>query len=250
MSGGGVKRDRDGRMKKALAPDAPRGRFHTMFEHFRDELDEHYDRRERIVKTSRDVTAQSKKMVKTLNQDVPPHIQKDIDARMADITRLLAAVAPDLQSLNRHRYTWPMRCLEELVEALSFAYYLQHQRLITLEQAQASVPVDIRLTAHDYMFGVFDLFGEMMRFATVQRALVVGDSQNRTILRDIQELACAFEMLPNVPTKDYRNKMETMRQSVRKVENLGYGLVVRGSERPSGWVPDMQDQGPEPVSPV
>jgi hypothetical protein len=34
----------------------------SMFEGFRKELDEHHDRRERIVKASRDITAASKKM--------------------------------------------------------------------------------------------------------------------------------------------------------------------------------------------
>jgi hypothetical protein len=33
-----------------------------IFEQFRDALDEHHDRRERVIKASRDVTAQSKKM--------------------------------------------------------------------------------------------------------------------------------------------------------------------------------------------
>lgn len=60
MSTAGVKRDHNGRTK-AVA-DGPRGRFHDMFEGFRDELDQHHDRRERLVKVSRDVTAQSKKM--------------------------------------------------------------------------------------------------------------------------------------------------------------------------------------------
>lgn len=60
---GGVKRDREGNVRPKRANDtAPRGQFHDMFEGFRDELDEHYDRRERIVKVSRDVTALSKKM--------------------------------------------------------------------------------------------------------------------------------------------------------------------------------------------
>lgn len=61
---GGVKRDRDGtpRAKNASGQDAPRGRFHDMFEGFRDELDQHYDRRERVIKASRDVTGLSKKM--------------------------------------------------------------------------------------------------------------------------------------------------------------------------------------------
>ena len=34
----------------------------SMFEQFRAELDEHHDRRERIIKASRDITAASKKM--------------------------------------------------------------------------------------------------------------------------------------------------------------------------------------------
>ena len=36
--------------------------FMPMFEVFRNELDEHHDRRERVIKVSRDVTALSKKM--------------------------------------------------------------------------------------------------------------------------------------------------------------------------------------------
>lgn len=61
---GGIKRDHDGnaRPPKSNEQDLPRGRFHDMFEGFRDELDEHHDRRERIIKASRDVTAYSKKM--------------------------------------------------------------------------------------------------------------------------------------------------------------------------------------------
>lgn len=37
----------------------------SIFENFRNELDEHHDRRERIIKTSRDITALSKKMYVT-----------------------------------------------------------------------------------------------------------------------------------------------------------------------------------------
>jgi len=36
--------------------------FIPMFESFRSELDEHHDRRERVIKASRDITAGSKKM--------------------------------------------------------------------------------------------------------------------------------------------------------------------------------------------
>lgn len=57
----GVKRDYQGK-EKTRADAAPRNAYTSMFERFRDELDEHHDRRMRIQKVSRDVTALSKKM--------------------------------------------------------------------------------------------------------------------------------------------------------------------------------------------
>jgi hypothetical protein len=55
----GVKRQHDGAEKEKEVKASP---FMPMFEVFRDELDEHHDRRERIIKASRDITAASKKM--------------------------------------------------------------------------------------------------------------------------------------------------------------------------------------------
>ena len=60
----GPKRSRDGAMKetKSEKADQVASPFMPMFEGFRAELDEHHDRRERIIKASRDITAASKKM--------------------------------------------------------------------------------------------------------------------------------------------------------------------------------------------
>jgi hypothetical protein len=56
----GVKRSWDGTPgpDEAAVPSA----CISMFDGFRTELDEHHDRRERIIKASRDITAASKKM--------------------------------------------------------------------------------------------------------------------------------------------------------------------------------------------
>ena len=55
----GVKRSHDGVEKEIELNVSP---FLPIFETFRDELDEHHDRRERVIKASRDITAASKKM--------------------------------------------------------------------------------------------------------------------------------------------------------------------------------------------
>lgn len=63
----GQKRTHDGKMadSKQESADSP---YAAMFEGFRKELDEHHDRRERIVKASRDITASSKKIIFTLQR--------------------------------------------------------------------------------------------------------------------------------------------------------------------------------------
>lgn len=48
--------------KTPQAASKPTTQFASIFEGFRTELDEHYDRRERLTKASRDITALSKKM--------------------------------------------------------------------------------------------------------------------------------------------------------------------------------------------
>lgn len=162
--------------------------------------------------------------------------------------------------MNRYRY--PLICLEEFVEAMSFAHYLGHQTLMTAAEAQAALPVDIQMTAPDYVFGLFDLTGEMMRFATAVTALsgsmptgevsssqegeeAASDKGKRTILTDMQDVNSMLHICPIVGRYGvYAKKLSIMIEQVHKVERLGYGVTVRGNERPKGWMPDLNEGYP------
>lgn len=139
------------------------------------------------------------------------------------------------------------------------------------------------------MLGIYDMTGELMRFAitamatsgelpspspspesqddnpsasksakskgeaTVDAMEVDGaaagtsssSTQNRTILTDLRQLRSALESLNTSGTgpfgKEADKKAEVMRQSVEKVERALYGLIVRGAERPKGWMPDLSE---------
>ena len=56
----GVKRSWDGPKPEPKQDDG--SPYFTMFDGFRAELDDHHDRRERVNKASKDITAMSKKM--------------------------------------------------------------------------------------------------------------------------------------------------------------------------------------------
>ena len=126
----------------------------------------------------------------------------------------------------------------------------------------------IQLTVEDYLLGVFDMTGELMRFsittmatdgklpsvessdATAEDQMDVGtqaSTSHRDVLTDLRALRSELEGL-NVGfgssfARDVDKKMDVMQTSVEKVERALYGLVIRGRERPKGWMPDL-DSGP------
>ncbi|OAX80890.1 hypothetical protein ACJ72_04771 [Emergomyces africanus] len=147
--------------------DADTFTLQPIFNIFRSELDEHHDRRERVIKASRDITALSKKIifslhrVRALNKPLPKNIAKDNQERLAQITALFASVLPDLAGIKAHRYhTQISPSIQEYIEAVTFQHYVETQRLMTLEGVAKSLPAGILVTEADYILGVFDLTGE------------------------------------------------------------------------------------------
>ena len=143
-------------------------------------------------------------MVSAMEENLP---------RRKTINQLLSSVSPDLQGLNAWRYQRQISSgIQELMEALSFEHYLQVQFLITMEEAQAKLSEGIVLTEDDYVLGLFDLVGELMRFAITGMATNgkllnggsfsdVGDEtrahadKRRDILMDLRMLRTYFETL-------------------------------------------------------
>lgn len=143
--------------------------------------------------------------------------------------------------------------IQEFIEAISFHHYLTTQSLITLEEVRKHLPAGILVTEEDYLLGLFDLTGEMMRFAVTglsAGSTSEGDSvglgeEQKGIVVDLREMRCGFEGLSvpgrhrGVMLRDMGKKVDVMQGSVEKVERAAYGILVRGRERPKGWRPDL-----------
>lgn len=185
--------------------------------------------------------------------------------RQAAIAALFTSVVPDLQGVDAWRYQRQISSgVQEYIEAVSFQHYLETQTLITYEEAQRLLPEGLFLTEDDYVLGLFDLVGELMRFAvtsmatngTLPRGQEAG-SESRDILMDLRDLRMAFESLDTTSNagngspfkRDVEKKMEVMKSCVEKVENAFYGIIIRGRERPKGWVPELggEEKGREPL---
>lgn len=184
-----------------------------------------------------------------MNTPIPTAIAKDIKGKQKIILDFFRTIAPDLQGINTWRYQRQISAAhQEHVEALSFQQYLESQKLLSLEDTSKSMPTDALATeAEDHILGLFDLTGEMMRFAITYSASngALPGTDGATILTDLQLLRGYFEQLEvgnnSLLARDFEQKMKTMRSSVEKVENAAYSLIVRGSERPKGWVPALPE---------
>ena len=192
---------------------------------------------------------------------MPPNISKENEPRYRDINERFTSVAPDLEGINSWRYQRQISSgIQEYVEAISLQHYCEAQHLITFEEAQSKLPGRVQLTEDDYILGLFDLVGELMRFAITNMAtngeLPRGsaqqgsDEEGRDILADLRSLRTHFEALDTSRGSQdgsfiksaIEKKMEVMKTSVEKVEGAVYGMIIRGRERPKGWVPDMSSE--------
>ena len=194
--------------------------------------------------------------------------------RYKTITAHFTTIAPDLQGLNTWRYQRQISPgIQEFIEAISFQHYLEKQSLITFQEAQNLIPGGVELTEDDYLLGLFDLVGELMRFAVTSMAtegslpraatksddtameIEVGGEAGEAggdILTDLRSLRMHFEALDTTSSgapggstplkRDVEKKMEVMKTCVEKVEKGVYGMIVRGRERPKGWMPDMTEE--------
>lgn len=178
------------------------------------------------------------------------------------------------------------------MEALSFQYYLENQSLISYDQSKQKVAELCRgpdnegevkvvpLTVEDYVLGIYDMIGELMRFSITSMAtngkLPAGrpkkktskapiegktqdtdkmdvdepaDEQPRTVLDDLREIRLVLEMFEPAAGSKFHSECEkkagVMRECVDKVEKALYSMTVRGSERPKGWRPDVEERRPE-----
>ena len=188
----------------------------------------------------------------------------------------IRGVSRDVQGSDAFRYARNISGgLQEYVEAIAFQHYLESQQLLSYEAASARInnmtaeQDQYQLGIEDYVLGILDATGEMMRFAITTMALrgqLTGtksgpqsiredkdDTQRpksniqveRNVLDDLRNLYQHLESLDCGADghfrKDVQSKLAVTQASVDKVEKALYGLVVRGSERPKGWMPDLQE---------
>lgn len=95
-----------------------------------------------------------------------------------------------------------------------------------------------QVTPSDYLLGVADLTGELMRLciSSVGNGDIDTPFQLSQFLRQIHD---GFSYIGNTGPYEVSKKLHTLRQSLGKVEDACYTLRVRGSEIPKHMLADV-----------
>ncbi|XP_028324457.1 LOW QUALITY PROTEIN: translin-associated protein X [Gouania willdenowi] len=235
------------------------------FKVFQQELDTKHDKYERLVKISRDITIESKRSIFLLNRvtNVPDveEVLKEAAVKLDGVTQKIGLIAEELRGEDIHQFHRAFTPgIQEYVEAISFLHYIRHRSLISLEEINAKlvfmkaekvdpkssvevVPADVQVltfqvTPSDYLLGVADLTGELMRMciSSVANGDIDTPFQLSQFLRQIHD---GFSYIGNTGPYEVSKKLHTLRQSLAKVEDACYALHVRGSEIPKHMLADV-----------
>ncbi|KAJ7129990.1 Translin [Mycena crocata] len=222
----------------------PKNSVLSVFEQFREDIDEGNDRRERLIKASRDVTNISKKTIFLLHRIVLEDSSDDralalraatsARERLSEVNAIFAAIRPELVGERFWRYQRQVSPgLQEYIEALSFAHYVEHGSLISYQQVQDALCDSdgpfFPLTISDYLLGLSDLTGELMRFAISNIARRGGRPKASLVCAFVRGCKSDFEQFtPYV--RDLSKKQSVTANSLEKIEAAAYAVAVRGSE--------------------
>lgn len=241
-----------------------------MFRAFQVELDDRYDRYERLVKLSRDLTIESKRIIfllhRIMSQEQKDKVLAEADSKLTELNAsCLREIATELKGQSYYLYLRAFSPgLQEYVEAVTFFHYIKDGRLITLEEINKALIFDeqaeeaesdivaaseptpetppatiaLEITPMDYILGIADLTGELMRKCI--NAVGQGNLEEPFVLCSfLRDVYTGFIGLGNTAGREVNRKVWTLFQSVRKVENACYTIKVRGSEIPSHMLMDM-----------
>ncbi|KAH7677320.1 Translin family protein [Dioscorea alata] len=206
------------------------------FAKYAEYLNELNDKRERIVKASRDVTINSKKVifqVHRISRGNKEEVLATAENDLANVTKqYMSKLVKELQGTDfwklRRAYTFGV---QEYVEAATLCNFCKTGTLLNLSEINASLLPLSDPSMEPLQINIADLTGELMRLAIgrISDGEVEYAKKICSFVRDIyRELTLLVPIMED--NADMKKKMETMLQSVVKIENACYSVHVRGSE--------------------
>ncbi|XP_068207975.1 translin-associated protein X [Palaemon carinicauda] len=230
----------------------------TLFREYSRVLVNKNDKYERVYKTSRDITVRSKRIIFSL-QRIPglddDEREKILSSAASDLREIeqtqMKYIAQELVDEEPYQFVYAYTGgLQEYIEALSLYYFLTTDKIIghseiqdrlrfgTSEEDTDIVPMSVLVQPKEYILGIADLTGELMRFCI--KCVSTGDFEVCYRICDVlKKIHGGFLSLGYIPMRELYHKFTVFRSSLHKVEEACYSLQLRKSEVPAEMLGDV-----------
>eukprot|EP01068_Selenidium_serpulae_P003453 Selendium_serpulae@DN3072_c0_g1_i1.p1 len=172
--------------------------------------------REKMIKQSRDALKWSKQAIYQLHRNQVDEAKLTIEKAKKWFEEQLFPIAKEFPRL---RYCGSLSgALEEWCEAAIFYSYRTTSQIMSFGEVKHFVTVE------EYMGGLMDFVGEMVRYATAKATERNAEEvcNAATLIDEIMALTIQFD-LRNSPL---RRKFDTLKYSLKKAEELRYELSL------------------------
>jgi len=218
-----------------------------MFKTFSVELDDKHDRHERIVKLSRDITIESKRIIFLLHnistdiEEKKNSVLEEAKLRLTNLsTNNFKAIATELRNHEGYLYHKAFTSgMQEFIEALCFYQFIKDDKienwvsineLFQFEDIENN-PFSLLFSHYDFILGIADFTGELMRKCI--NTLGSGNVNDCfKICNFVRAINSGFLGLSYSGNREISRKTYVLRQSLAKMELVCYNIQIRGSEVP------------------
>ncbi|XP_066937230.1 translin-associated protein X [Macrobrachium rosenbergii] len=247
------------KQRKHLASDTSQDTpLMTLFRDYSRTLVDKNDKYERVYKTSRDITVRSKRIIFSL-QRIPgldgDEREKILSSAASDLREIeqtqMKYIAQELVDEEPYQFVYAYTGgLQEYIEALSLHHFLTTDKIIghsdiqerlsfgSSEEDNDVVPMSVLVQPKEYILGIADLTGELMRFCI--KCVSTGDFEVCYRICDVlKRIHGGFLSLGYIPLRELYYKFTVFRSSLHKVEEACYSLQLRKSEVPAEMLGDV-----------
>ncbi|XP_033205135.1 translin associated factor X [Bombus vancouverensis nearcticus] len=228
------------------------------FRAYATELDNKHDRFERIVKFGRDITIESKRIIFLLHtidkKGKQESVLREADMRLQKVARsLFKSIAHELEGQDPYLYLKAYRNgLEEYVEAVTFYQYLKCDNMKSWLEIEKTLTykipeisnvktIQVLVSPYEYILGIADLTGELMRMCI--NNLATGDRAScYQTCNFVRDMYTCFLGCTNASNRLVNRKLYTLEQNLHKIENVCYTVKIRGSEIPKHILVDLVNE--------
>jgi predicted translin family RNA/ssDNA-binding protein len=182
------------------------------FEEIKAQFEAFDERREKIVKESRDILKLSKQAIYSVHRDELKTVHEKLD----EAERIKARLEKEIDGEDALRTGGFCDALAEYVEARTLLHFVEKGEVLSYKK--------LKVSPEEYLLGLSDLTGELGR-----RAVIVATKRDVAQVKRIHE---CMELLYGQFVKfdfrngDLRRKYDSIKYNLQKVERILYDLTM------------------------